>query len=162
MPEFTDPARSGQAEPEHAEDGLTRRARTRRRNRHGRGSRGRMLPPELARRRHPMVEFSDMVGRAMGALPEEIIERLDAVDVLSLNTPLADEHMPPADALAPLMGFSDPGKQRVYLYRWPIMMVARRERRPLKDVVADRLAFELAGLWGLRPEQVDPHFGQPR
>ncbi len=121
-----------------------------------------MLPSMIALRTHPMAEFSETVGRAMGALPSVFVERLDSVEVLSLNTPLADEHLPPGHGAAPILGSFDPARQRVFLYRWPILLAAKKEKRAVKDVVADRLAFELAGLWGLPPEQIDPRFGQPR
>ncbi|MCB4207969.1 hypothetical protein [Arthrobacter sp. UM1] len=134
----------------------------RRRNRHGRGAKGRMLPPQLRLRRHPMEPFSQMVGRAMGALPADVVERLDSVEVLSLNAPVADEHQPSPEDAAPLLGTADPARGRVLLYRWPLIMEARRARRPLKDVVADRLAYELSALWGEAPEQIDPRFGLPR
>lgn len=134
----------------------------RRRNRHGRGAKGRMLPPQLRLRRHPMEPFSEMVGQAMGALPPGIVERLDSVEVLSLNVPVAAEHQPSPEDAAPLLGTADPARRRVLLYRWPLIMEARRARRPLKDVVADRLAFELSALWGEPPEQIDPRFGLPR
>jgi predicted Zn-dependent protease with MMP-like domain len=121
-----------------------------------------MLPTAIAQRKHPMVEFSELVGRAMGQLPEAFVERLDAVEVLSLNTPMTEEHFPPSESGAPLLGSFDPVRKRIYLYRWPLMVAARREKKPLKDLVADRLVYELAGLWGMPPEQIDPRFGQPR
>ncbi|GAA1354420.1 hypothetical protein [Falsarthrobacter nasiphocae] len=177
-------------------------ARRRARNRHGRGARGALLPASLRAARRPLQEFSEIAGRALGALPAHVTERLEGVDVLSLDTPTTEALMPGDDARAPLLGTAQSAaaqaktaqtrgtgagadgaggdgaggggaaaglvgpapalRDRVLLYRWPILLEAKREKRPVGDVVADVIALQLAVLWGSRPEDVDPRFGQPR
>ena len=137
---------------------ITRIARTRR-DRHGRGLRGPLAPPQLPISRSRSDRFDDMVLDAVERLESRWAEQLDGVE-------FAVEEVPPNDAalwsddpvplskLFPAAGALPP---RVVLYRRPVEARAAG-REELRALVYDIVVEEVAELFGLEPDAVDPHY----
>ena len=137
---------------------ITRIARTRR-DRRGRGLRGPLAPPQLPISRSRSDRFDDMVLDAVERLESRWAEQLDGVE-------FAVEEVPPNDAalwsddpvplskLFPAAGVLPP---RVVLYRRPVEARAAT-REELRALVYDIVVEEVAELFGLEPDAVDPHY----
>jgi predicted Zn-dependent protease with MMP-like domain len=137
---------------------ITRIARTRR-DRRGRGLRGPLAPPQLPISRSRSDRFDDMVLDAVERLESRWAEQLDGVE-------FAVEEVPPNDAalwsddpvplskLFPASGVLPP---RVVLYRRPVEARAAT-REELRALVYDIVVEEVAELFGLEPDAVDPHY----
>lgn len=134
-----------------------------RRDRHGRGLRGRLVPPSAPLARSRSQLFDDLV--------------LDAVDQLEqrLGRPLADvqfavEDVPPdlpaydADVLedgdvplARLLAGRDTGRERIppriVVYRWPLEARAAGKAE-LSELIIDVVAEQVASLLGISPDEL--------
>jgi predicted Zn-dependent protease with MMP-like domain len=152
--------RSGDDEP-------VRPARIRRRDRHGRGLRGTLAPPDTPLHRSRAERFDDLVLQAVAQLEPRWQTELAGVE-------FAVEEIPPADLpdddpdpvpLARLdPGWPEPGDPqrparpaRIVLYRRPLMARADGEEE-LAELVLDVVVEEFARLLGIDPEAVDPGY----
>jgi len=135
-------------------------ARAPRRDRHGRGLRGRLAPGHLPISRTRSERFDDLVLDAVDRLETRWGTQLDGVE-------FAVEEVPPPDAAAwsadpvPLARlFPAVGElpARIVLYRRPLEARATG-REELRSIVHDVVVEEIAELLGLEPEMVDPRYG---
>ena len=135
--------------------------RPRRRDRHGRGLHGPLVPPWLPAGRVSRADrFDELVADAVDRLAADWGDALRGVDVVVTESPggrspTRRHRRSPSAGWTPLTG----GPPRLVLHRRPI------ERRTSDgadraDLVADVVAELVADLTGLTPEQVDP--GYPR
>lgn len=137
---------------------ITRVARTRR-DRHGRGLRGPLAPAHLPLTRTRSERFDELILDAVERLEARWAEQLDGVE-------FAVEEVPPNDAafwsddpvplskLFPAAGTLPP---RVVVYRRPVEARAA-SRDELRALVYDIVIEEVAELFGLEPDAVDPHY----
>jgi len=149
------------------DDGPVRPARIRRRDRHGRGLRGTLAPPDAPLHRSRAERFDDLVLQAVAQLEPRWQAELAGVE-------FAVEEIPPADLpdddpdpvpLARLdPGWPEPGDPqrparpaRIVLYRRPLMARADGEEE-LAELVLDVVVEEFARLLGIDPEAVDPGY----
>lgn len=141
-----------------------RRKLRRRRDRRGRGLRGRLVPPQLPLSRRPSEQFDDLVLDAVEHLDSRWQDQLAALEFAVEDVPpvelLMDEHGQPAVPLAKLVpaGTDSRGHAyppRIVIFRRPI---EARARRPLElaDLVHDLVVEEVARFLGLDPDVVDP------
>ncbi|MEV4440273.1 metallopeptidase family protein [Streptomyces sp. NPDC049577] len=143
--------------------------RPRRRDRHGRGMRGPIAPPQ--------VPLSVSRGEAFVDLVHDSAERLErrwpqlaAVDFLVREVPVPADESGPAGGLEALLdGDSVPlGRylpargnhpDRIVVYRRPVEIRTKtRDERAL--LVHEVVVEQVAELLGLAPESVDPRYGQ--
>jgi predicted Zn-dependent protease with MMP-like domain len=152
-----------------------------RRDRHGRGLRGRLVPPSVAVRgrevRVPLSQsrgerFDELVLDAVEHLEERWGKQLDGVEFAVEDVPpvpadggydadvLADETAGGAVPLGRLLpaavdekGVATP--PRVVVYRRPLEARAV-DRLDLADLVHDVVVDQVARLLGLDPDEVDP------
>lgn len=136
----------------------------RRRDRRGRGLRGRLVPPQLPLSRRPSEQFDDLVLDAVEHLDSRWQAQLATLEFAVEDVPpvelLVDEHGQPAIPLAKLVpaGTDSQGRSyppRIVIFRRPI---EARARRPLElaDLVHDLVVEEVARFLGLDPDVVDP------
>ncbi|MBT2525487.1 metallopeptidase family protein [Streptomyces sp. ISL-99] len=135
----------------------------RRRDRHGRGMRGPVAPPQ--------VPLSTSRAAAFGDLVQDSVERLERrwpqlaeVDFLVLDVPPADGG-DDSDAWAaesvPLGGMiaaTSAHPARIVIYRRPVEIRTKsRDERAM--FVHEIVVEQVAELLGLSPESVDPRYG---
>jgi predicted Zn-dependent protease with MMP-like domain len=142
-------------------------AGVRRRDRHGRGLRGLLVPQDVPLYRSRSERFDDLVLLAVSQLEPRWETELAGVE-------FAVEEIPPAEASAddpepvPLARL-EPGSPgsgsttrpaspaRVVLYRRPLMARADGDEE-LGELVLDVIVEEFAQLLGLDPQVVDPGY----
>lgn len=135
---------------------LTRRRR--RRDRHGRGLRGPLLPSSLPAARTRSERFDDLVLDAVELLERRWAEQLAGVEFAVEDVPPSDpapweDDVVPLGRLFPAHG-SAPA--RVVVYRRPVE--TRADGEDLDDLVADVVVEQVAHLLDLPPEDVDPRY----
>lgn len=139
--------------------------RLRRRDRHGRGMRGPVAPPQ--------VPLSASRGEVFGDLVRDSVERLERrwpqltdIDFLVLDVPYlngtggSDESL--ADGTVPLGGISaarDDRPARIVVYRRPVE-IRTKSRDERAALVHEVVVEQVAELLGLSPESVDPRYGE--
>ncbi|MDK1475724.1 metallopeptidase family protein [Streptomyces sp. 549] len=141
-------------------------ARPRHRDRHGRGMRGPLAPPQVPLSASRAETFDDLVRDSAERL-ERQWPQLSAVDFAVLEVPgLApaepgggdgwDGRSVPLGGLVPALGDRP---DCVIVYRRPVELRAKsREERAL--LVHEVVVEQVAELLGLSPESVDPRYGQ--
>lgn len=141
----------------------------RRRDRRGRGVRGRLMPPGVPVYRTRSEQFDDIVLDAVARLEPRWGAELAALEFAVQEVPEADEladntdDIPLARALPGTPGRDDPAHPatptRIVLYRRPLL--ARSETDDdLRDLVYDVVVEELAEVLGIEPDSIDPNYGE--
>ncbi|WP_432076345.1 metallopeptidase family protein [Streptomyces wuyuanensis] len=129
--------------------------RPRRRDRHGRGMRGPVAPPQVPLSASRAESFRDLVQDSVERL-ERRWPQLAEVEFLVLDVP------GPADESVPLGSSLTAGKGRpaqIVVYRRPVeIRTKNRDERAL--LVHEVVVEQVADLLGLSPESVDPRYGQ--
>lgn len=136
-----------------------RRPGPRRRDRHGRGPRGPLLPADLPGTRTRAERFDDVVLDAVERLERRWGEQLAGIE-------FAVEDVPPGDpsaweraevALGRFFPASRGLRPRVVLYRRPLETRGADEA-DLAALVHEVVVEQVASALGLEPEQVDPRY----
>jgi predicted Zn-dependent protease with MMP-like domain len=142
------------------DDVRSRVAGARRRDRHGRGLRGPLTPPEAPVSRTRAERFQDLVRDEVRRLGQRWSRELAGVE-------FAVEEVPPvqpwADATDPVAlshtRTAEAGRPpRVVVYRRPVEARSGGDERDLARLVRDLIVEEVAELLGLSPESVDPTY----
>ncbi|MFF2654752.1 metallopeptidase family protein [Streptomyces sp. NPDC058045] len=139
--------------------------RPRRRDRHGRGMRGPVAPPQVPLSASRAEVFADLVQDSVDRL-ERRWPQLTDVDFLVLDVPRpvgapgggqswSDEAVP----LGGTVAAHDGRPARVVVYRRPVEIRTKsRDERAL--LVHEVVVEQVADLLGLTPETVDPRYGE--
>jgi predicted Zn-dependent protease with MMP-like domain len=135
--------------------------RLNRRDRHGRGLRGPLLPADLPGWRSRADRFDDLVLDVVEHLERRWGRELDGVEFAVEDVPPSDpapwEHGEvPLGRFFPARGEEPP---RVVVYRRPVE-TRGGDPREIAALVHDVVVEQVAHLLGLSPEQVDPGFGE--
>ena len=136
--------------------------RIRRRDRHGRGLRGRLVPPAVPLYRTRSQQFDDMVLDAVARLESRWEAELAGVEFAVQEVPEADElvddsvALPLARTVPGTPGSGDPSRPatpaRIVVYRRPLM--ARTESdAELSELVFDVVVEEFAAFLGVDPDR---------
>ncbi|AXK33892.1 hypothetical protein DVA86_15705 [Streptomyces armeniacus] len=135
--------------------------RTRRRDRHGRGMRGPVAPPQVPLAVSRGEAFDDLVRDSADRL-ERHWPQLVGIDFAVQEVPRADTGelddtgVVPLGRLIPAHGGVP---DRVVVYRRPIEIRTKsRDERAL--LVHEVVVEQVAELLGMAPESVDPRYGQ--
>jgi len=169
-------------------DSPQRAARIRRRDRHGRGLRGALAPPDVPLYRTRTERFDDLVLQAVARLEPQWEAHLSGVEFAVEEIPPLDESATgvrgpvPLSRLEPgsprsrapepgggpdgpaLLGADRPDggagqdPPRIVVYRRPLMARADDEDE-LGELVFDVVVEEFARMLGLDPGDVDPGYG---
>ncbi|HLX47040.1 MAG TPA: metallopeptidase family protein [Streptosporangiaceae bacterium] len=139
-------------------------SRVRRRDRHGRGLRGLLAPPEVPLHRSRAQQFGDLVLEAVARLEPRWESQLARIEFAVQEVPDSD---PPDNVLdAVPLARLEPGSEnpadpahgpRIVLYRRALLARADDEEE-LAELVLDVVVEELARLLGVDPETVDPGY----
>lgn len=150
-------------------DGGTRPARPRRRDRHGRGLRGRLVPPGVPLYRSRSQQFDDLVLEAVARLESRWETELADVEFAVQEVPDADadaggeDGVPLARIVRGSPDTSDPGNPatgpRIVLFRRPLLARAEDEDE-LSELIFDVVVEEFAEILGVDPEVIDPGYGE--
>lgn len=148
-------------------DEAGRQPPVRRRDRHGRGLRGRLVPPEVPLYRTRSQQFDDMVLDAVARLEARWSAELERVEFAVQEVPEAEEltddsiPLPLARTVPGTPGSGDPARPatppRIVVYRRPLMARTESEGE-LSDLVFDVVVEEFADFLGLDPDSVDPSY----
>ncbi|MFE2432473.1 metallopeptidase family protein [Streptomyces sp. NPDC059373] len=142
--------------------------RQRRRDRHGRGMRGPIAPPQVPLALSRADAFDDLVRDAADRLErrwpqladvefavQEVPWPLDAAAEAAAGREISDDSVP----LGKLMSARKGSPNRIVVYRRPVEIRAKsREERAL--LVHEVVVEQVAELLGLSPENVDPRYGE--
>ncbi|MEU9504296.1 metallopeptidase family protein [Streptomyces sp. NPDC048196] len=138
--------------------------RLRRRDRHGRGMRGPIAPPQVPLSVTRADAFVDLVYDSRDRL-ERRWPQLAQVDFLVVEVPgfgpdggegPVDEESVPLGRVLPAAGGH---RDRIVIYRRPVEIRTKtRDERAL--LVHEVVVEQVADLLGLAPESVDPRYGQ--
>ncbi|WP_123525671.1 metallopeptidase family protein [Streptomyces sp. 840.1] len=129
--------------------------RPRRRDRHGRGMRGPVAPPQVPLSASRADSFRDLVQDSVERL-ERRWPQLAEVDFVVLDVPSTGEDtVPLGNALSAEKG----QPAQIVVYRRPVeIRTKNRDERAL--LVHEVVVEQVAELLGLAPESVDPRYGQ--
>lgn len=136
--------------------------RPRRRDRHGRGMRGPLAPPQVPLSVSRAESFDDLVRDSVSRL-EGQWPQLARVEFAVQEVPRTDNGELDEDAVTVPLGRVSEAQgenpDRVVLYRRPIELRTRgRDERAL--LVHEVVVEQVAELLGMAPESVDPRYGQ--
>ncbi|MEU4151429.1 metallopeptidase family protein [Streptomyces sp. NPDC026659] len=134
----------------------------RRRDRHGRGMRGPIAPPQVPLAASRGEVFADLVQDSVDRL-ERRWPQLSEVDFLVLEVPrLEGAGDTWADEAVPLGGIipaREGRRARVVVYRRPVE-IRTKGREERATLVHEVVVEQVAELLGLTPETVDPRYGE--
>ncbi|MFD0066498.1 metallopeptidase family protein [Streptomyces sp. NPDC056690] len=133
----------------------------RRRDRHGRGMRGPVAPPQVPLSASRAAGFADLVQDSVERL-ERRFPQLADIDFLILDVPSvgtagegwSDEAVPLGSTIAAREGHP----ARVVVYRRPVE-IRTKGRDERAALVHEVVVEQVAELLGLSPETVDPRYG---
>ncbi|SDQ09408.1 metallopeptidase family protein [Quadrisphaera sp. DSM 44207] len=136
-----------------------RASRTRRRDRHGRGLRGPLLPVGVPGARTRAERFDDVVLGSVERLERRWAEQLSQIEFAVEDVPPPDAVRPERDEV-PLGRFepaADGAGPRVVVYRRPLETRGADEP-DLAALVHEVVVEQVASALGVEPEQVDPRY----
>ncbi|MDD7464901.1 MAG: metallopeptidase family protein [Actinomycetaceae bacterium] len=155
--ESSDNERSSAAHADRIVDRIQLRFHRVRRDRHGRGMRGPVLPARLPAWRTRAQMFDDVIAWDLGTFRRYLGEKMDRFDFAVIDVPHSDP-APWEDGvpLGRVVPFERPSKleARIIFYRMPILEQAGRHPFPrmfIHEVVTNHLASAL----GEYPEDID-------
>lgn len=141
------------------------RRRVRRRDRHGRGLRGRLVPTDVPLYRSRAQQFDDLVLDAVARLEPRWESELSGIEFAVQEVP--DEEIVADGAVPVPLARIDPGtggpgeggyhSPRIVLYRRPLLARAEDEDE-LSELIFDVVVEEFAQLLGLDPDTIDPGY----
>lgn len=138
-------------------DILPSRSDARRRDRHGRGLRGPVIPMIMPAWRTRSDKFDDVIAWEILMYREHLGERLDRYDVGVLDVPTHDP-APWEDGvpLARFFPFERPARihGRLIFYRMPILRAAQRNPFP-RWVIHEVVTSQIATVLDESPEDID-------
>lgn len=142
---------------------MSNRGRDRHRDRHGRGLRSALAPPEIPLSQSRPEQFDDLVLSAVEQLEERWAESLRAVEFAVEDVPppgsddVAARGAEPPVPLGRSVAAEGDLPARIVVYRRPVetRAVGRRAREALVHDVVVELVAELLGL---EPDTVDPDY----
>jgi predicted Zn-dependent protease with MMP-like domain len=139
-----------------------RSGRIHRRDRHGRGLRGSLVPPDVPLYRTRRERFDDLVLLAVAQLEPRWEAELSAVEFAVEEIPPAEPDVDgepvPLARLEPMTMTGEPDHPaRIVLYRRPLMARADGDEE-LAELVLDVIVEEFASLLGVDPQTVDPGY----
>jgi predicted Zn-dependent protease with MMP-like domain len=145
---------------------MPRGTRIRRRDRHGRGLRGILAPPEVPLHRSRAERFDDLILQAVARLETRWESQLSGVEFAVEDIPRADPRLAGPgevpltrlDIGSPAASDGQPARPpRIVVYRRPLAARADNEDE-LGELVFEVVVEEFARLLGIDPEDVDPDY----
>lgn len=128
------------------------------RDRHGRGLRGPLAPAGSPLSRSRAQRFDELVLEAVERLDRRWRAQLTQVEFAVEDVPALDDWSRDWVPLARTFAALGALPARVVVYRRPVETRAPTPRQ-LRLLVADMVAEQVAELFGVEPEEVDPRYG---
>lgn len=138
--------------------------RRRRRDRHGRGLRGRLMLPPLPGARTRSEHFDDLVVESADRLQDIWGGSLDRVQFAVDEIPGALEDLAALGQPVPMASLRPAESNSlatITVYRRPIVQATDNDEE-LREIVHDSVVEQVALLLNLTPESVDPAYGRTR
>lgn len=144
--------------------------RARRRNRHGRGARGPLVPQGLPAARTRAEKFEDLVVDSASRLRDLLGAPVERVEYLVEEVPDQLEKLIASRSPAPLgalrtetaaSGVAPSNRAVVVIYRHPVEALCDAPWQ-LRELVHEVLIEQIAAYLGIDPDAVDPLFGRFR
>ena len=138
--------------------------RDRRRNRHGRGLRGDLIPPHLAGARTRGERFDEWVLESAQRLERLWGEKIQSYQFVVEEIPPKLEELARSGGPIPLGAGSPAAPDRppvITIYRHAVETAARG-LVPASELLHDVIVEQLAALMGMDPESIDPAYGRFR
>ena len=141
-------------------------ARIRRRDRHGRGLRGILAPPDVPLHRTRAQHFDDLVLQAVARLEPRWEAHLAGVEFAveeippggdTSSGPVPLSRLEPGSSAAGAAAGAVARPPRIVVYRRPLMARADSDD-DLGELVFEVVVEEFARLLGMNPEDVDPAY----
>ncbi|WP_097233342.1 metallopeptidase family protein [Streptomyces zhaozhouensis] len=133
--------------------------RHRHRDRHGRGMRGPLAPPQVPLAVSRADTFDSLVDDSAERLRRRL-PQLDGVEFLVREVPvLRDASQDGAVPLGGIVRAARGRRARIVVYRRPVELRSRN-RDECAQLVHEVVVEQAAELLGLAPESVDPQYGQ--
>jgi predicted Zn-dependent protease with MMP-like domain len=132
-----------------------------RRDRHGRGVRGPLVPAGSPLARSRAERFDELVVDVVDRLNRRWGHQLAAVEFAVEDVPQMDDWNRDWVPLARTYAAAGALPTRVVVYRRPVETRATAGRR-LRHLVGDVVAEQVAELLGVDPDEVDPAYGSAR
>jgi predicted Zn-dependent protease with MMP-like domain len=149
-------------------DAGARKTQIRRRDRRGRGLRGRLVPPTVPMYRTRAEQFDDIVLDAVARLEPRWEAELSSVEFAVQEVPDAEEladdvsEIPLARVIPGAPDDGDPNRPpppvRIVIYRRPLLARVENDDE-LSDLVFEVVVEELARALGIDPDSIDPDVG---
>ncbi len=129
------------------------------RDRHGRGMRGPMLPHKAPAYRSHSQKFGELVNRAVSDLEARFPASMTGISIAVEDVPSKRDLVLNDGAV--VLGRADRSNpSRVVLYRFPIEMRSTSESE-LDRIIRDVLALYVGLVLGMSPIQIDPDYRGP-
>ncbi|MFI6518849.1 metallopeptidase family protein [Spirillospora sp. NPDC050679] len=135
-------------------------AGVRRRDRHGRGLRGPLTPPQAPVSRTRAERFDDLVEDEVRRLGRRWERELAKVEFVVAEVPDLDPDFTGPAPLGETLPGDAGGHARIVVYRRPVEARADGDAETVR-LVRDLLVEEVADLLDLPPESVDPSYDSP-
>ncbi|WP_083977047.1 metallopeptidase family protein [Kitasatospora azatica] len=136
--------------------------RPRRRDRHGRGLRGPLAPPQVPISLSRSELFEDYVRESVERLERRWPQLID-VEFEVAEVPDGDGEAPPAEGGGVPLGQVSPARQgrksRITVFRRPVEIRAK-SREDRAALVHEILIEQVAELLGLSPDAIDPRYDE--
>ncbi|WP_371497362.1 metallopeptidase family protein [Kitasatospora sp. NBC_00374] len=134
--------------------------RSRHRDRHGRGLRGPLAPPQVPISLTRSEVFDDYVRESVERL-ERRWPQLEEVEFAVLEVPVPAEGEPEPDGvpLGRVIPAAKGRRSRIVLFRRPVEIRAK-SREDRAALVHEVLIEQVAELLGLSPDAIDPRYGE--
>ncbi|MFL4473431.1 metallopeptidase family protein [Paeniglutamicibacter sp. MACA_103] len=151
-------------DPASLHSGDTRGFAARKRNRHGRGRRGPMIMAPLPGARTRSERFEDLIVESAERLADRWGDRVTSIDFRIMLVPNA-KVLARAQAAGTRVPWATnrsarPGRpDRITLYRRPIEEACVRGPELLPELVHMSIVEQLADLWAMDPQSIDPEYG---
>ncbi|MFF7748948.1 metallopeptidase family protein [Streptomyces sp. NPDC007971] len=135
----------------------------RRRDRHGRGMRGPIAPPQVPLAASRAEVFADLVQDSVERLERRWPQLADidflVLEVPRLEGPAAEAWSDEAVPLGGVIAAREGRRARVVVYRRPVE-IRTKGRDERAALVHEVVVEQVAELLGLTPETVDPRYGE--
>ncbi len=151
-------------DPDSLHSGSTRTFAERKRNRHGRGRRGLLMPPPLPGARTRAERFEDLLIESAERLADRWGDRVTSIDFRIMMVPSTKVLQQAQNAgtrvpWATNRSARPQRTERITLYRRTIEQACVHSADLLPELIHISIVEQLADLWAMDPQAIDPEYG---
>ena len=151
-------------DPASLHSGSTRTFAERKRNRHGRGRRGGVMPPPLPGAKTRAERFEDLLIESAERLADRWGDRVSSIDFRIMMVPSTKvlQQAQNAGSRVPWATNRSARPQRterITLYRRTIEQACVHSADLLPELIHISIVEQLADMWAMDPQAIDPEYG---